>query len=72
MVPEEIIEYLNAKNRSILSENCRDEFLTHEQVLTLMNAAAMRGFRFGGESALSMVKSMLVMRQFRNGAANRN
>ncbi|HEX7636479.1 MAG TPA: hypothetical protein VF427_14545 [Noviherbaspirillum sp.] len=72
MAPEEIIEYLNAENRSILSENCSDEFFTHEQVLTLMDAAAMRGFRTGGESALSMVKSMLVMRQFRNGAANRN
>lgn len=68
MVPEEIVEYLNAENRSILSKSCSDEFLTHEQVLTLMNTAAMRGFRFGGESALSMVKRMLVMRQFRRGA----
>lgn len=62
MSPEEIIEHVDAQNRNLLYS--RDDFqnLTHEHVLQLMNIAAMRGFRFGSESALSLVKSKLLVR----------
>lgn len=64
MDPEEIVETLAASNRSILAAATKTQGLTTEEVLDLMNAAALRGFRFGSESALSMVKSKLLVKYF--------
>lgn len=61
MTPEEIVVDLNTKNRELLY--ARDDYkdLTHEQVLALMDAAAMKGFRLGSNVALSMVKGALLV-----------
>lgn len=62
MSPEEILDHIDAQNRALL--HARDDVytLTPQQILQLMNTAAMRGFRFGSESALSLVQSKLVMK----------
>jgi hypothetical protein len=61
MTPEEIVVDLNTRNRELLY--ARDDYkdLTHEQVLALMDAAAMKGFRLGSNVALSMVKGALLV-----------
>ena len=61
MTPEEIVNDINAKNREVLYG--RDDYhnLTHEDVLALMDAAAMQGFRMGSNLALSMVKGSLLV-----------
>lgn len=61
MTPDEIVSEINRKNRDALY--VRDDFqsLTHEQVLELMDAAAMRGFQFGSNVALSMVQGALLI-----------
>lgn len=61
MTPEEIVVDLNTKNRELLY--ARDDYkdLKHEQVLALMDAAAMKGFRLGSNVALSMVKGALLV-----------
>lgn len=66
MTPEEIVTDINSKNRDILEayKNCRS--LTQEQVLSLMDAAAMQGFRMGSNVALSMVKGSLLVQLTRN------
>lgn len=73
MTPEEIVTDLNTKNRTALY--ARDDFqqLRPEQVLALMDAAAMQGFRLGSNVAMSMVKGALLVqltRGGRKGAAN--
>lgn len=62
MEPEEIVETLAAQNRDILAAGKPLQDLTADDILGLMNLAAMRGFRFGSESALSMVKSKLLVK----------
>ena len=62
MSPEEIIERIDTQNRDLLYKRTDFQQLTHEQVLALMNSAAMRGFRFGSESALAVVKSRLLVK----------
>jgi len=76
MTPEEIVEELNEMNRTVLY--ARDDYLhlTHEQVLALMDAAAMQGFKMGSNTALSMVKGALLVQLtktvgVKNGASNR-
>ena len=61
MTPEEIVNDINARNREALYG--RDDYhnLTHEDVLALMDAAAMQGFRMGSNLALSMVKGSLLV-----------
>lgn len=61
MTPEEIALDLNSKNRSLLYERNDYQNLTHEQVLALMDTAAMQGFRLGSNLALSMVKGALLV-----------
>ena len=61
MTPEEIITDLNACNRGALYELDDFDHLTHEQVLALMDAAAMRGFRLGSNVAVSMVQGALLV-----------
>lgn len=61
MTPDEIVTEINRKNRDALylRDDCHS--LTHEQVLDLMDAAAMRGFQFGSNVALSMVQGALLV-----------
>jgi hypothetical protein len=61
MTPEEIITELNAHNREVLDGMDHFHHLTHEQVLALMDAAAMRGFRLGSNVAVSMVQGALLV-----------
>ncbi|RZI44319.1 hypothetical protein EGT07_02535 [Herbaspirillum sp. HC18] len=62
MSPEEILDHIDKQNRELLSARDDVHTLTHQQVLHLMNTAAMRGFRFGSESALALVQSKLVVK----------
>lgn len=62
MGPQEIIDRIDEQNRSLLYSRTDFSQLTHEQVLQLMNTAAMRGFRFGSDSALSLVQSKLLVK----------
>ena len=62
MEPQEIVDCINEQNRQLLYSRSDFNNLTHEQVLHLMNTAAMRGFRFGGDSAMSLVQSKLVVK----------
>lgn len=72
MTPEEIVADLNTANRDLLDG--RDELgrLTHEQVLALMEKAAMNGFKLGSNLALSMVKGALLVQLTRSLSAKSN
>jgi len=61
MTPEEIVADLNAKNRDVLYARTDYQNLPHNQVLALMDAAAMQGFKLGSNVALSMVKGALLV-----------
>lgn len=61
MTPEEIVVDLSAKNRAALYARNDFQNLTPEQVLALMDAAAMQGFRLGSNIAMSMVKGALLV-----------
>ncbi len=61
MTPDEIVTEINRKNRDALYVHDDYLALTHEQVLDLMDAAAMRGFQFGSNVALSMVQGTLLI-----------
>ena len=61
MTPEEIVAEINSNNRQTLCTKNRCEEMTREQILALMDAAAMRGFQFGSNMALSMVQGALVV-----------
>ncbi len=62
MTPEEIVAEINRANRAVLYVHKNFQALTHEQVLELMDGAAMRGFRLGSNVALSMLQGELVVR----------
>lgn len=70
MAPEEIIAQLDEQNRELLSTRGNFENLTQQEVLHLMNRAAMRGFRLGSDSALSLVQSKLVVKYISEAASN--
>lgn len=72
MTPEEIVHDINARNREALYG--RDNYcnLTHEEVLALMDAAAMQGFRMGSNLALSMVKGALLVQLTRSAGVQRD
>ncbi|MGH8807583.1 MAG: hypothetical protein ACREX0_06875 [Noviherbaspirillum sp.] len=70
MTPEEIIAQIVAQNRGTLYAHCDCDTLTAEQVLGLMNTAAMQGFRFGSESTLSVVKGTLLVKYVSEAAAS--
>lgn len=69
MTPEEIVVDLNAKNRELLYAREDYQNLTHAQVLALMDAAAMKGFRLGSNVALSMVKGALLVQLTRTSGS---
>jgi len=72
MTPEEIVNDINAMNRETLY--ARDDYhhLTHEEVLALMDEAAMQGFRMGSNLALSMVKGALLVQLTRAAGTQRD
>jgi hypothetical protein len=72
MTPEEIVADLNLKNRNLLFTRKDVRNLSPEQVLALMDAAAMQGFRFGTNVAMSMVKGALLVQISRNASAKLN
>ncbi len=72
MTPEEIIDDLNARNRDALYIRDDYQHLTHDQVLALMDSAAMQGFRLGSNVALSMVKGSLLVQLARTLGARKN
>lgn len=72
MTPEEIVAELNAGNRDALYARKDYERLSHEQVLVLMDNAAMQGFRLGSNVALSMVKGALLVQASRSSGLQRN
>jgi hypothetical protein len=72
MTPQEIVADLNEKNRHILYEREDYDKLSHEQVLALMDDAAMQGFKLGSNVALSMVKGALLVQLARNVAAGQD
>jgi hypothetical protein len=69
MTPEEIVADLNAKNRDALYARHDHAHLSADQVLALMDAAAMQGFRLGSNAALSMVKGALLVQLARAAGA---
>ena len=69
MTPEEIITDLNTRNREVLYARTDYHNLTHDQVLALMDAAAMQGFKLGSNVALSMVKGALLVQLTRTVGA---
>lgn len=65
MTLEEIVTELNAKNSEALNGRDDADHLCQDQVLELMNAAAMQGFRMGSNTAMSMVKGALLVQMTR-------
>jgi hypothetical protein len=61
MTPEEIVAEINKKNRAALYTRKDYQSLGPDQVLALMDAAAMHGFQFGSNVALSMVQGALFV-----------
>lgn len=72
MTPDEIVTDINAMNREALYGRADYHNLTHEEVLALMDAAAMQGFRMGSNLALSMVKGALLVQLTRAAGAPRD
>lgn len=70
MTPEEIVTDLNTRNRETLYARNDYCHLTHDQVLSLMDTAAMQGFRLGSNVALSMVKGSLLVQLARAAGAS--
>ena len=61
MTSDEIVSEISRKNRDAFPVREDSSFLTREQVLDLMDAAAMRGFQFGSNVAMSMVQGALLV-----------
>lgn len=72
MTPEEIVADINTKNRHTLYGRNDYASLSHEQVLALMDDAAMQGFKLGSNVALSMVKGALLVQLTRAIGAKKN
>jgi len=72
MTPEEIVNDINTMNREALYGRTDYHNLTHEQVLELMDAAAMQGLRMGSNLALSMVKGTLLVQLTRTSRARKD
>lgn len=72
MTPEEIVTDIHTRNREVLYARNDYHNLTHEQVLALMDVAAMEGFRLGSNLALSMVKGSLLVQLTRAAGARKD
>lgn len=65
MTPEEIVSQLQHLNRQILASRAIKQDFRAEQLLELMDAAAMRGFQFGSNVAISAVQGALLVQLVR-------
>ena len=73
MTPQEIVSHLHQINRQILQSRADTQELMQElkqefnpePLLALMDAAAMRGFQFGSNVAMSMVQGALLVQLVR-------
>ncbi|HEY4542856.1 MAG TPA: hypothetical protein VIG66_10850 [Noviherbaspirillum sp.] len=72
MTPEEIVADLHERNRAKLYVDPACGRLAPEQILALMDDAAMHGFKMGSNVALSMVKGSLLVQLNRLGSARRD
>lgn len=70
MTLDEILTDLIAINSDALYAQEDFEHLNSEQVLALMNTAAMQGFQMGNNVAMSLVKGALLVRLI--GATNKS
>lgn len=61
MAPEEIVQHIDSANRQLLYAEQDYLQLTPEQILVLMNAAALQGFRYGSDMALSRLQGELFL-----------
>lgn len=67
MAPEDIVNEIDTQNRDMLYGREDLANLTREQVVILMNEAAIRGFRLGGNYAFSRLKTILVTKLMTKG-----
>jgi hypothetical protein len=56
MTPEEIVAQIRRENRALLYSRTDYRTLDPEQILALMDAAAIHGFRIGSDVALSIIQ----------------
>jgi hypothetical protein len=61
MTPEEIVADINRENRAALFTRPDYRALNPEQILALMDAAALRGFQMGTNVAMSMIQGTLLV-----------
>lgn len=71
MTPEEIVSQLHQMNRQYLQARPNMREISSEQVLELMDAAAIRGFQFGSNVAMSMVQGALLVQLVRIDGARK-
>jgi hypothetical protein len=71
MTPEEIVSQLHQINLQILETRSDERKIASEQVLELMDAAAIRGFQFGSNVAMSMVQGALLVQLVRIDGARK-
>ena len=65
MTPQEIVSHLHQINRQILQSHPDAQEINVEPLLGLMDVAAMRGFQFGSNVAMSMVQGALLVQLVR-------
>ena len=65
MTPEEIVNHIQQLNREILQARPDGGASVTQQMLELMDTAALRGFQFGSNVAMSMVQGALLVQLVR-------
>lgn len=70
MTPEEIVAEFSRENRAALYTRTDFRSLGPEQILALMDAAALRGFQMGTNVAMSMIQGTLLVQITRTLGAN--
>lgn len=71
MTPEEIVNHIQQLNREILQTRQDSGTPVTQQLLELMDAAALRGFQFGSNVAMSMVQGALLVQLARLDGAHK-
>lgn len=70
MTPEEIVSQISRENRAALYLRADFRSLEPEQILALLDAAALRGFQLGTNVAMSMIQGTLLVQMTRTLGAN--
>ncbi len=71
MTPEEIVHHIHQINRQILQARPAGGEAVSQQMLELMETAALRGFQFGSNVAMSMVQGALLVQLVRLDGARK-